>query len=235
MCIFYLQIPLPESHVSLPVISTGQLDAIAVWFDLHLDSRNCFSTSPSWDISWEQAIFPMRQDVPVQAGDCVQLHASCTDTLLHMKVGGVSREVDGLKGEKLACTNSANSEGGEGEEASLTVHSQQQVFSSPERVEMVLKLNGKLQTRAVGSDGVPVFYVERSELCRWNDRDYIESYRRSLAQALEAVKNGDLEESDSEVESSSSEMEEGEQPANCLLLDMTHGLSPFGLISAKEG
>ena len=51
-------------------MAAGQLDAVAVWFDLILDSQNSFSTGPSWDISWEQAIFPTGQeDIHLQAGD----------------------------------------------------------------------------------------------------------------------------------------------------------------------
>lgn len=89
---------------------------------------------------------------------------------------------------------------------------------------------------SVGRAETQLFYVERSELCRWNDRDYVECYRRALAQTIDAVKNGELEESESESELESvSDLEMEEEHANCLLLDMTHGLSPFGLMAAKEG
>ena len=221
------QIPLPESHVSLPAIAAGQLDAIAVWFDLHLDSQNSFSTGPSWDISWEQAIFPTRHENCLQDGDTVLLHASCKDTLLQMEVEGVSRrEVNDSKLESSS---------------ELSMNGDSQIFGPKHNTEAVeLKVNEKLCSETVNrANETPPFYIERSELCRWNDGDYIEGYRRSLAQAVEAVRNGDLEgkgegeESESEDESSGSEMDE--DFANCLVLDMTHGLSPFGLMAAKEG
>lgn len=169
----------------------------------------------------------------------MQLHASCTDTLLHMKVGEVSRRGTGaVKAKKLQCSHSLSSEGGGGgETSSVVVNSQQDVDLSCQSDKAAeLKLNGKMAEAEIFQDkGPPLFYVERSELCRLNDSDYIECYRRAIAEAVEAVKNGELEESESEVESSGSEMEEEEQPANCLVLDLAHGLSPFGLMAAKEG
>jgi type II protein arginine methyltransferase len=222
------QIPLPESRISLPAIAVGQLDAIAVWFDLHLDSQNSFSTGPSCDISWEQAIFPARHENHLQDGDTVLLHASCTDTLLQMEVEGVSRRE--VNDSKLKSSGELSMNGDP---------QHQQVFGPKHNTEAAeFKLDDKLCTATVNrADESPLFYVERSELCRWNDGDYIEGYRRSLAWAVEAVRNGDLEgegeESESEDESSGSEMDE--DFANCLVLDMTHGLSPFGLMAAKEG
>ena len=220
---------MPESQVSLPVIATGQLDAIAVWFDLHLDSQNSFSTGPNWDISWEQAIFPTRHEVHVQERDIVQLHASCTDTLLQMEIVGINAA---HKDSKLES----------GGELSVNENTQQRQMFSPKQSAKATKLKSdeKLCAESMNAvDRTPLFYVERSELCRWNDSDYIECYRKSLAKAVEAVRNGDLEregeeeESESEEESSGSEMDE--DLANCLVLDMTHGLSSFGLMAAKEG
>ena len=161
------------------------------------------------------------------------MHASCTDTLLQMEVEGVNRR--GVNDSKLESSD----------ELSMNADSQHQQNFGP-------KCNTELEAAESKADykpcietvhkanRTPLFYVERSELCRWNDCDYIECYRRSLAQAVEAVRNGDLErdgeegeESESEDESSGSEMDE--DLANCLVLDMTHGLSPFGLMAAKEG
>lgn len=230
-----LQIPLPESHASLSAMSAGQVDAVAVWFDLHLDSQNSFSTAPTWDISWEQAVFPMRQDIYLQAGDTVQLHASCTDTLLSMEVGEVSRGPRGDKEKELqssTCRPSSES----GELPPLTLESlSQKLVSSPHQSAEAAELISHLPAEAVSIDNPQMFFVERSELCRWNDKDYIECYRRALGQVVDAVKNEDLEESESESEEELSGSEMEEDVANCLLLDLTHGLSPFGLMAAKEG
>jgi hypothetical protein len=37
----------------------GRLDAIAMWFDLKLDTDVTFSTAPDSPTCWEQAIFPI--------------------------------------------------------------------------------------------------------------------------------------------------------------------------------
>lgn len=46
-------------RLRLPVIQEGQLDALAVWFQLHLDEENSLSTGPQEDTCWEQAIYPV--------------------------------------------------------------------------------------------------------------------------------------------------------------------------------
>ena len=238
---FIDQIPLPRRCVSFPSIATGQLDAIAVWFDLHLDSQNSFSTGPSWDISWEQAIFPARHETHLQDGDILLLHASCTDTLLQLEVGGVTRARKGYRPDAAVSDSNLDSIC----EISRTENLQCQhniccprlTTEEGEELKVDDKQNSETESSA---DRAPLFYVERSELCRWNDSDYIECYRKSLALAVEAVKSGELEREEegdkstsSEDQSSASEMDE--DLANCLVLDNTHGLSPFGLLAAKEG
>ena len=146
-----------------------------------------------------------------------------------MEVDGVSREGETVKDSKLDSN-------GESDKLSVKGKLQYQKVCLPKQNAEATEL--KCAKAVNGADNSPLFYAERSDLCRWNDSDYIESYRRSLGQAVEAVRNGDLEgeeeeESESEDESSGSEMEE--DLANCLVLDMTHGLSPFGLIAAREG
>lgn len=46
-----------ELHVH--VIEDGDVDALAVWFELHLDRDNSISTGPDEDTCWEQAIYPV--------------------------------------------------------------------------------------------------------------------------------------------------------------------------------
>lgn len=45
-------------RIHLPVVQEGELDALAVWFQLHLDQENSLSTGPQEDTCWEQAIYP---------------------------------------------------------------------------------------------------------------------------------------------------------------------------------
>lgn len=47
-------------QLRLPVTHEGLLDALAVWFQLHLDQDNHLSTGPQEDTCWEQAIYPVQ-------------------------------------------------------------------------------------------------------------------------------------------------------------------------------
>lgn len=46
-------------EVEIPITTSGKMDALAVWFDLHLIEDITITTSPSGPTCWEQAIFPV--------------------------------------------------------------------------------------------------------------------------------------------------------------------------------
>lgn len=46
-------------QLRVPVIQDGDVDALAVWFELHLDQENSISTGPDEDTCWEQAVYPV--------------------------------------------------------------------------------------------------------------------------------------------------------------------------------
>lgn len=48
------------SRFRLPVTRDGILDALAMWFELHLDKETSLSTGPQEDTCWEQAIYPVQ-------------------------------------------------------------------------------------------------------------------------------------------------------------------------------
>ena len=50
-----------EQELVLPITSQGRIDALAMWFDLHLDSITSLSSAPEASSCWEQAIFPVLQ------------------------------------------------------------------------------------------------------------------------------------------------------------------------------
>ncbi|MEQ2178421.1 hypothetical protein GOODEAATRI_013862, partial [Goodea atripinnis] len=52
-------------EIRLPVTLEGELDALAVWFQLHLDEENSLSTGPQEDTCWEQAIYPVHSAMSV--------------------------------------------------------------------------------------------------------------------------------------------------------------------------
>ena len=87
---------------------SGHLDAIAMYFDLHLDPTTSISTSPHGNdnSSWDQAIYPVvkerlgrsegreGEEVWVQRGDILHICATCTDTLLHVSVDRIERAAE---------------------------------------------------------------------------------------------------------------------------------------------
>lgn len=162
----------------MAVTQEGRLDAVAVWFDLHLFADVSLSTPPSWDLSWEQAIFPVVgiEGTGVEPGDVVLLHASCSDISLFMDVERVERATPTPPGANM--------------------------------------------------ESSPLFFVERSDLLRLNDCRYASSYQQALTSALSSVG----------VASSDSDSGRAESPvAECIVLDMCHGLSFFGIAAAKLG
>lgn len=49
----------PVQRLQLAITQQGELDALAVWFQLHLDEDSSLSTGPHEDTCWEQAIYPV--------------------------------------------------------------------------------------------------------------------------------------------------------------------------------
>uniref|UniRef100_A0A3Q0SI82 Protein arginine N-methyltransferase 9 n=1 Tax=Amphilophus citrinellus TaxID=61819 RepID=A0A3Q0SI82_AMPCI len=81
-------------EMRLPVTQQGELDALAVWFQLHLDEENSLSTGPQEDTCWEQAIYPFHSFV-LKPQDELIVEVSCRDTYLRLCSVAVLR--DGLK------------------------------------------------------------------------------------------------------------------------------------------
>ncbi|XP_013393172.1 protein arginine N-methyltransferase 9 isoform X1 [Lingula anatina] len=109
--------------LQLPVIATGRLDAIAMWFVLELDPDTHLSTSPSSDRCWEQAIFPVlpehihshgcerRENLVVREGEMVHVHCSVANDLIHLYCTDIKREIPGTQKNQPqgACTSSSQS------------------------------------------------------------------------------------------------------------------------------
>ncbi len=78
------QVPLPEAvSVELPIIRSGVVDVLGVWYDLHLDHTHSISTSPLASTKWEQALFPIEGNLTVSSGrGIVPIQIGCTDTQL---------------------------------------------------------------------------------------------------------------------------------------------------------
>ena len=48
-----------KKTVNLKIDNQGHVDALAMWFDLHLDADITLSSAPESDSCWEQAIHPV--------------------------------------------------------------------------------------------------------------------------------------------------------------------------------
>ncbi len=275
----HTQIPLPPAAtLHLQVIAAGQVDALVAWFDLHLDPSTSFSTAPSWDISWDQAVFPVGRDLTVQVGDTIVVNAVCSDVLLEMRFVRV------LHGQ--VCSNGLSAADGEErmqQNGDATVSD-----SDPADGEELMQQNGDATVSDYDPSvsghlpsGKSVFYVDRSALLRLNDSLYMESYRRALCLAVaetaraDASSNsssdselelecgmlsmalgngscpvpaslpsgdeqarssrGDLEPQNGSMESAQPDPASGSDFADCIVLDVAHGLSVFGLLAARCG
>ena len=230
---------------------SGCLDAIATYFDLHLDPTTSISTYPRGieHCAWEQAVFPVAagsvggnkgrkgEGIRVEKGDVLLLHASCSDTILQVNLEGIERGTN------------------------YPTETQPLESSTAEHP----------------ISGSSVQFVDRAALSRLNDRNYLGVYESAITHALELLRAGDTESESSEGSSklqsgmagmelgdgmesghgkvgagtsqlpsaegsgmgseedgSGSESEE-EDFADCIALDLSHELSVVGLMAAKIG
>ncbi|XP_059410264.1 protein arginine N-methyltransferase 9 [Carassius carassius] len=80
-------------QLRLCVTQEGVLDALAVWFQLHLDQDNHLSTGPQEDTCWEQAIYPIQSPFnTVKCGDEILVEVSCKDSYLRLCCAAIIRD-----------------------------------------------------------------------------------------------------------------------------------------------
>ncbi|KAG7487494.1 hypothetical protein MATL_G00024130 [Megalops atlanticus] len=82
------------TRIKLPVTQAGVLDALAVWFQLHLDEENSLSTGPQEDTCWEQAVYPIQNssNFTVKPGDELTVEVSCEDAYLRIRAVAMARD-----------------------------------------------------------------------------------------------------------------------------------------------
>ncbi|XP_053478067.1 protein arginine N-methyltransferase 9 isoform X2 [Ictalurus furcatus] len=142
------------ARLRVPVIQDGDVDALAVWFQLHLDQENSISTGPDEDTCWEQAIYPVPSQYSVKRSDELLLEVSCRDAYLRVSCAGVTSSMD---------------------EAAYA-----EVPSNPE-LELCSALAG-LQTRQ--DLPAQSFTLECSEIALLNNTNYHECFRKAMAKLL---------------------------------------------------
>jgi len=66
---------------TLQATADGIAQAVAFWFDLHLDEAITLSTAPGGDsLHWRQALTFFERDRPVRRGETLQLTVGHTDS-----------------------------------------------------------------------------------------------------------------------------------------------------------
>ncbi|KAG7333719.1 hypothetical protein KOW79_002126 [Hemibagrus wyckioides] len=152
-----------ELHVH--VIQDGDVDALAVWFELHLDQENSISTGPDEDTCWEQAIYPVSSQCSVKRGDELLVEASCRDAYLRVSCAGVMKSNQTLHMDQAASAEAPS--------------------SNPE-LELCSALAG-LQTHQ--DLPAPSFSLECSEIALLNNSNYHECFRKAMAKLLSSFES----------------------------------------------
>ncbi|XP_062852291.1 protein arginine N-methyltransferase 9 [Trichomycterus rosablanca] len=153
------------SILQVKVIQDGLVDALAVWFQLHLDQENSISTGPDEDTCWEQAVYPAPFDCRVKCNDELLVEVSCKDAYLRLACTGRVRN-----GQTVSI-------GSQSEDTSSLVH------SNPE-TELCSALAG-LQTHQDAPNGP--FTLECSEIALLNNTPYHECFQTAMAKLLSSL------------------------------------------------
>ncbi|XP_018591579.1 protein arginine N-methyltransferase 9 [Scleropages formosus] len=205
---------------NLPVTQAGVLDALAMWFQLHLDEEISLSTGPQEDTCWEQAIYPVQNhcDVCVNPGDELIVEISCEDA--YLRVHGVAVVRDGS--------------------VVISLDDSDDSPSSPTAEAELCSALACLQTNHGRS--LEACVLECSEIALLNNVRYHESFRRALDKLVtglrpECVPQGD----DGEGQASGQERGNGgpgefEHDARepLYVLDVSEGFSILALVAARH-
>lgn len=158
----------PPCKLDIPVVNRGLLDAIVVWFVLHLDDEHSLSTSPSEETCWEQAVYPVL-DLPdhrVKPGDRVMMEASCQDCYLR------------IQSFCVCCTET-----------------EMEMGRSPSAPEAELcSALANLQTHGPGI-GEHTCMLESTEIALLNNTLYHEAFKRAMSRVFSSLSPKKLQES----------------------------------------
>ncbi|XP_069022854.1 protein arginine N-methyltransferase 9 [Embiotoca jacksoni] len=198
-------------EIRLPVIQGGELDALAVWFQLHLDEESSLSTGPQEDTCWEQAIYPVHstKGFVLKPRDELVVEVSCRDAYLRLCSVAVLRD-----GHKIHLDKRVDS-----------IYPENPT-SNPE-AELCSAL-ACLQTDQTKD----LCMLECSEMALLNNHDYHQSFCSALAKLISQLKGrkreqGCVFQSDPTIPSQCSSL--------LYVLDVSEGFSLLSLIAASQG
>lgn len=190
----------------LPVTQEGELDALAVWFQLHLDKDSSLSTGPEEDTCWEQAIYPVHstKGFALKPGDNLLVEVSCRDAYLRLCSVAVLRD---------------------GHEIRLDKHVD---FQDPgpnhnPEAQLCSALAG-LQTDHTKDYCV----VECSEMALLNNAEYHQSFQNAINKLLSQLTLNS--------QNKRQELDAVADPSDLFyVLDVSEGFSLLSLIAASQG
>nr|XP_006629607.1 PREDICTED: putative protein arginine N-methyltransferase 9 [Lepisosteus oculatus]XP_015199997.1 PREDICTED: putative protein arginine N-methyltransferase 9 [Lepisosteus oculatus] len=211
------------SQVSVAVVQEGVLDAIALWFELHLDEENSLSTGPEEETCWEQAIYPVQnlRNCSVKPGDTLMLDVLCQDVYLRICNVIVVRAEDHTQAHRASEEPGTSS------------------FSAAE-AELCCAL-ASLQTSQGSAQQTCM--LECSEMALLNNLQFHDSFKRALCKLLSALRAGSksdklrFADSTSNTDHGKSFHQENpnSEPDPLYVLDVSEGFSVLSLIAAKLG
>ncbi|XP_061536011.1 protein arginine N-methyltransferase 9 [Phycodurus eques] len=200
----------PVQRVRLPVVREGELDALALWFQLHLDEESSLSTGPHEDTCWEQAIYPEHtsKGFLLKGGDELIVEVSCRDAYLRLCSVAVLRA-----GREIGLGARPDPRDSSG------------FLPNPE-AELCSAL-ASLQTRRRPD----VCVLECSEMALLNNSDYHRSFAAALSKLISQLK------ADSRILEDPAGVPTKEPfPVDPLyVLDVSEGFSLLSLIAASYG
>lgn len=197
-------------EIRLPVTLEGELDALAVWFQLHLDEENSLSTGPHEDTCWEQAIYPVhsRMSFALKPRDELIVEVSCRDAYLRLGCVAVLRE-----GHKIYLD----------EHGDLPSSTRPIPNLNPE-VELCSAL-ACLQTSQRESEDFCM--LECSEMALLNNLDYHQSFCTALTKLISELK--------AKNQSTCGMAAPAVDSSLLYVLDVSEGFSLLSLIAARQG
>ncbi|XP_049427572.1 protein arginine N-methyltransferase 9 isoform X1 [Epinephelus fuscoguttatus] len=204
-------------QIRLPVTQEGELDALAVWFQLHLDEESSLSTGPQEDTCWEQAIYPVHstKGFVLKPQDELLVEVSCRDSFLRLCSVAVLRD---------------------GHEIRLDKRPDLQDSGTPvSNLNPEAELCSALACLQTDQNQTKDFcMLECSEMALLNNQDYHQSFCSALAKLMSQLK----------VKCQNKERGSGVQSdltdsADCsdllYVLDVSEGFSLLSLIAASQG
>uniref|UniRef100_A0A8D0GJM6 Protein arginine N-methyltransferase 9 n=1 Tax=Sphenodon punctatus TaxID=8508 RepID=A0A8D0GJM6_SPHPU len=212
--------------ISVPVSRGGVLDAIVVWFVLHLDHEHTLSTSPTEETCWEQAVYPV-QGLPgtscysVKPGDTVTMDVSCQDCYLRIQNVSLVTSESGMDIERNFSENTVSL----GNEAELC--------------SALASLQTTSTLDCVGKECV----LESTEISLLNNVTYHECFKAAISKVLSSLTPSGQSQS-MDVDSHSSEMDlkkiqdpnaSDTIPDPLYVLDVSEGFSVLPVIACKFG